>query len=124
VCISAGGTSEADRQVLLNYMASLTKQGQPWTSRPLCSTQGHPTALQPEVAGLATPGAGHFLGPPASQLPTRVLGDWRSIGNPNFNGLRPQSRCVQHSALPAQGAAPVTAVPKSLTVMYAVLTWH
>ena len=55
--------------MLLNYMTSLTQQGQPWTSGPLCSTEGHPTALQPEFAGLATPCAGPFLGPPASQLP-------------------------------------------------------
>ena len=106
MCISAGDTSEADRQVLLKYVASLTEQGQPWTSGPLCSTQGHPTALQPEFVGLATPGAGPFLGPPASQHHPRALGDWRSIGNPNFNGLWPQSRCVQHSILPAQGIAP------------------
>ena len=145
--------------MLLNYMTSLSEQGQPWTSGalcstqgqpwtsgPLCCTQGQPTALQPEFAGLATPGADPFLGPPASQLPPRVLGDWRSTGNPNFNGLRPQSRCVQHFKLPAQGAdwkpqlqwpaAPVqvrpafqiarsggniSAVPKSC---HAALTWR
>lgn len=104
--ISAGGASEADCRVLLNYMTSLTGQGQPWTSGQLCSTEGHPTALQPEFAGLAAPGADPFLGTPASQLPPRALVDWRSVGNASFNDFRPQSRCAQHIKLPAQGAAP------------------
>ena len=94
VCITAGETAEAESQVLLKYMASLTEQGQPWTSGPLCSTQGHPTALQPEFSSLATPGADPFLGPSASQLPLRALRDWHSIENPNFNSLWPQSRCI------------------------------